>query len=162
MIDVRTGLGYDVHRFQDGDHIWLGGVKLAHTRGMDAHSDGDVALHALTDAILGAIGEGDIGDHFPPSDPKWKNARSDQFVIFAREFAEKKNYTLSNVDITIIAENPKIGPHRSAILNEIAKMLQISPDRCSIKATTNEKMGFVGRDEGIAAMAVATVIGKEK
>ena len=161
MIDIRTGLGYDTHIFGDGDQIMLGGIAIPHSRGVIAHSDGDVVLHALTDALLGAVGKGDIGDHFPPSDHQWKNAESYIFLSAARDIVNNLGYTIANVDMTVIAELPKVGPHRSEITQRIAQILQIEVDRVSIKATTNEKMGFLGRGEGIAAMAICTLIKDE-
>lgn len=158
MIDIRTGQGYDVHIFGNGDHVWLGGVQIPHDRGIVAHSDGDVALHALTDALLGAISAGDIGKYFPPSDPQWKNARSEIFVKHAAKLVAEKGFRISNADITIIAEAPKIGPFADEICQKIAAMLDIDLDRTSIKATTNEKIGFIGRGEGIAALAICTLI----
>lgn len=158
MNDVRTGLGFDIHAFTEGEFIWLGGVKIPHNQGVLAHSDGDVALHALTDALLGAIGLGDIGDHFPPSDEQWKNAASVQFVEYAVSMIKKRDYRIANIDIAIIAEAPKIAPYRAKMQNAMAQMLNIETDRVSIKATTNEKLGALGRKEGIAAMAVATLI----
>ncbi len=155
---ICTGTGYDVHKFCEGDHVWLGGVKIAHTHGLEGHSDADVVLHALTDAILGAIGEADIGQHFPPSDPKWKGAPSRIFLEHAAKLVAGQGGTISNVDVTVLAEAPKIGPHREAMKNVIAEALNISPSRVGIKATTMEGLGFIGRREGIAAQAVATVM----
>ncbi len=158
MIDIRTGQGYDTHIFGDGDHIWLGGISIPHNQGIIAHSDGDVVLHALTDALLGAVGKGDIGDHFPPSDDQWKDAQSHIFLDHARKVVTDLGFVISNVDMTVIAELPKIGPHRQSITKTIADILKIDPERVSIKATTNEKMGFLGRGEGIAAMAICTLM----
>lgn len=158
MIDIRTGQGYDTHIFGDGHHIWVGGVSIPHNRGVIAHSDGDVVLHALTDALLGAVGKGDIGDHFPPSDDRWKDAQSDIFLNHARKIVTDMGFNISNVDMTVIAELPKIGPHRENITKTIAGILDIEQERVSIKATTNEKMGSIGRGEGIAAMAICTLI----
>lgn len=157
MVETRTGTGFDVHKFCDGDHVWLGGVKIAHTHKLEGHSDADVVLHALTDALLGAIGEADIGQHFPPSDPQWKGAPSRIFLEHAAKLVAQRGFRVSNVDITVLAEAPKIGPHRSAMQAVIAQALRITPDRVGIKATTMEGMGFVGRREGLAALAVATV-----
>jgi 2-C-methyl-D-erythritol 4-phosphate cytidylyltransferase / 2-C-methyl-D-erythritol 2,4-cyclodiphosphate synthase len=154
---ARTATGYDVHRFGVGDHLWLCGIKIAHTQGVVAHSDGDVALHALTDALLGTISAGDIGSHFPPSDVKWKNAASDQFVAHAAALIRARGGILDHVDITIICERPKIGPHRDAMQARIAEILTISLENVSIKATTTEGLGFTGRNEGIGAQASATV-----
>lgn len=156
--DVRTGNGYDVHAFEPGDHVTLCGVKIANDKKLNGHSDADVALHALTDALLATRGAGDIGTHFPPSDPKWKGASSDIFVRHAVSLIKAAGGRIANADITLIAEAPKIGPHRAEMTNKLMDMLGISADRISIKATTNEKMGFVGRREGIAAIATATVI----
>jgi 2-C-methyl-D-erythritol 4-phosphate cytidylyltransferase / 2-C-methyl-D-erythritol 2,4-cyclodiphosphate synthase len=155
--DIRTGSGFDVHTFGPGDHIWLGGVRIPHDRGVVAHSDGDVALHALTDAILGAIGAGDIGQHFPPSDMRWKNAASDQFLAHANELVRARGGRVVHADITVLAEAPKVGPHRAAMVEKIGAILGLPADRVSIKATTTEGMGFTGRREGLAAQAVATV-----
>lgn len=156
-IEIRTGQGFDVHRFCPGDHVWLGGVQIPHTAGLDGHSDADVALHALTDAILGAIADGDIGQHFPPSDPQWKGASSDRFLADAARRAREAGARIVNVDITILAEAPRIGPHRSAMQARIADILGLGPGRVGIKATTTEGLGFTGRREGIAAMAQATL-----
>jgi len=155
--DIRTGSGYDVHAFEAGDHVILGGIRIPHNKSLSGHSDADVALHALTDALLGAIGEGDIGDHFPPSEAKWKGAPSDVFLKHAVGLVAGKGGRISNVDITIICEAPKIGPHRQAIRENIANLLGVDLERVSVKATTTEKLGFTGRGEGIAAQAVATV-----
>lgn len=157
-MDVRTGIGFDVHRFTEGDHVWLCGVRLAHDRALDGHSDADVALHALTDALLGAIAEGDIGDHFPPSDPRWKNAASHIFLRHAAHRVAEAGGTISHVDITILCEAPKIAPHRIAMRAAVANALGIDVSRVSVKATTTEGLGFTGRREGIAAMATATVL----
>lgn len=156
--DVRTGTGFDVHRFADGDHIWLGGVRIAHTRRLEGHSDADVALHALTDALLGAIGDGDIGQHFPPSDPQWKGAASRLFLEDAARRVRARDGRIGNVDLTILCEAPRIGPHREAMRASIAGILGIDVARVGVKATTTEGLGFTGRREGIAAMATATVI----
>lgn len=153
----RTGIGFDVHAFADGEELWLGGLRIPHDRGLAGHSDADVALHALTDALLGAIGEGDIGDHFPPSDPQWRGAPSSRFLEHTRDLVEKRGGRIDHVDITIICEQPKIGPHRQAMRETIAALLRLQPRSVSVKATTSERMGFTGRGEGIAAQAVATV-----
>ncbi|MGB3722459.1 MAG: bifunctional 2-C-methyl-D-erythritol 4-phosphate cytidylyltransferase/2-C-methyl-D-erythritol 2,4-cyclodiphosphate synthase [Pacificimonas sp.] len=153
----RTGMGYDVHRFALGDRVWLCGVEVPHTHSLAGHSDADVGLHALTDAILGAIGEGDIGDHFPPTDPKWKGAGSDLFLGHAHNLVTARGGALEHVDVTIICEAPKVGPHRAAMRARVADILRLPLDRVSVKATTTEKLGFTGRREGIAAQAVATV-----
>ncbi len=155
--DVRVGHGFDVHAFGDGDHITLCGVKIPHDHGLSGHSDADVALHALTDAILGTLGEGDIGVHFPPSDPQWKGADSAVFVAKAMELLAAREGRLANVDITLVAEAPKIAPHVAAMRARLAEMLKIDPGRIAVKATTNENMGFIGRREGMVAYALATV-----
>lgn len=156
--DVRTGNGYDVHAFAPGDHVWLCGVRIAHSRTLSGHSDADVALHALTDALLATCGAGDIGTHFPPSDPKWKGASSRIFVEHAARLVRERGGRIANADVTLICEAPKMGPHRAAMVAAMAAMLEIEPRRVSVKATTNERLGFVGREEGIAAIATATVI----
>ena len=156
--DIRTGNGYDVHSFEPGDHVWLCGVKIPHDFKLNGHSDADVALHALTDALLATRGAGDIGTHFPPSDPQWKGAASRQFVEFAVKTVREAGGRIANADITLIAEEPKIGPHREAMTAELSDMLGVSADRVSVKATTNEKMGFVGRKEGIASIVTVSVI----
>ncbi|WP_332810529.1 bifunctional 2-C-methyl-D-erythritol 4-phosphate cytidylyltransferase/2-C-methyl-D-erythritol 2,4-cyclodiphosphate synthase [Sphingomonas sp.] len=152
-----TGLGFDVHAFTAGDHLWLGGERIAHERGLAGHSDADVVLHALTDALLGACGAGDIGDHFPPSDPRWRGAASSGFVGHAAALIAGRGGRIDHVDVTIICEAPRIGPHKEAIRANVAHLLQLPPARVSIKATTTERLGFTGRGEGIAAQAVATV-----
>lgn len=153
----RTGTGFDVHAFGPGDHVWLGGVRIPHTRGLKGHSDADVALHALTDALLGAIAAGDIGDHFPPSDSRWKGAPSSLFLEHARELVEQAGGRIVHADVTIICEAPRIGPHRDAMRQLIAGLLRLPVARISVKATTTERLGFTGRGEGIAAQAVATI-----
>ena len=153
-----TGSGFDVHRFGPGDHITLCGVKVPHEAGLEGHSDADVGLHAITDAILGALGEGDIGQHFPPSDPTWRGAPSDIFLRRAAELALAAGGRIVNVDVTIICEQPKVGPHRRAMVERVAAILGLAPRRVSVKATTTERLGFTGRAEGIAAQAVATVL----
>ncbi len=158
VADVRTGTGFDVHRFADGDHVWLGGVRIAHTHRLEGHSDADVALHAITDAILGAIGDGDIGQHFPPSDLRWKGAESRIFLEDAARRVRALGGRIGNVDLTLLCEAPKIGPHREAMRVAIAAILGIETSRIGVKATTTEGLGFTGRREGIAAMATATVI----
>ena len=155
---TRTGLGYDVHRLATDEELWLGGVKIEHHKGLSGHSDADVALHAVVDALLGAVAAGDIGEHFPPSDPHWKGARSAQFVEHARDQVGAAGYVIANVDLTIICEAPKIGPHRGAIRQKIADLLGVDIDQVSVKATTTERLGFAGREEGIAAQAIAAVI----
>jgi 2-C-methyl-D-erythritol 4-phosphate cytidylyltransferase / 2-C-methyl-D-erythritol 2,4-cyclodiphosphate synthase len=154
----RSGLGFDVHAFAPGDHVWLGGVRIDHTHKLDGHSDADVVLHALTDALLGTIGDGDIGQHFPPSDPQWKGAASILFLEDAVRRVRARGGRILNADITVLAEAPKVGPHRSAMQSVIANALGCTPRDVGIKATTTETLGFVGRREGIAAMAVATVV----
>jgi 2-C-methyl-D-erythritol 4-phosphate cytidylyltransferase/2-C-methyl-D-erythritol 2,4-cyclodiphosphate synthase len=156
--DVRTGNGYDVHAFAEGDHVTLCGVRIAHDRQLAGHSDADVGLHALTDALLATCGAGDIGTHFPPSDMKWKGAASRIFVEEAARIVRLHGGRIANADVTLICEAPKIGPHREAMVAAISEMLAISSDRISIKATTNEKLGFIGRAEGIAAIATASVV----
>lgn len=153
-----TGTGFDVHRFGPGDHLWLCGVKIPHAAGLLGHSDADVGLHALTDAILGALGAGDIGTHFPPSDPQWKGASSDRFLAHAASLVAAEGGRIAHVDITIIAEAPKVGPHRAAMSGRVAEILADHAPRISIKATTTEGLGFTGRREGIAAQAAATVL----
>lgn len=154
----RTGTGYDVHRLVAGKPLWLCGVEVAHSHGLSGHSDADVAIHALVDALLGALAEGDIGSHFPPSDPQWKGAASHQFLAFARDRVLARGGEIAHVDVSIICEAPKIGPHRETMRARLAEILAITPDRVSVKATTTEKLGFAGRREGIAAQAVATVM----
>jgi 2-C-methyl-D-erythritol 4-phosphate cytidylyltransferase/2-C-methyl-D-erythritol 2,4-cyclodiphosphate synthase len=156
-LTVRTGLGFDVHAFAAGDHVWLGGVAIPHDKGLAGHSDADVALHALTDALLGAIGAGDIGDHFPPSDPKWRGASSSLFLEHARALVEQAGGRIVHCDVTIICEAPRIGPHREAMRERIAGLLRLAPSRVSVKATTTERLGFTGRKEGVAAQAIASV-----
>ncbi len=153
----RTGLGFDVHAFAPGEQLWLGGMLIPHSRGLTGHSDADVALHALIDALLGCIGAGDIGQHFPPSDPRWKGAASARFLEHAHALIEDRGGRIDHVDVTIICEAPKVDPHREAIRARIAELLRLSPDQVSIKATTTERLGFTGRGEGIAAQAIATV-----
>ncbi|HEX4859988.1 MAG TPA: bifunctional 2-C-methyl-D-erythritol 4-phosphate cytidylyltransferase/2-C-methyl-D-erythritol 2,4-cyclodiphosphate synthase [Rhizomicrobium sp.] len=155
--ETRTGSGYDVHRFAGGDHIWLCGVKIAHDRALEGHSDADAGLHALTDAILGAIGEGDIGMHFPPSDERWRGAPSWKFLDHAASLVRDRGGMIAHCDVTIICEQPKIGPHREAMRARIAEILKLEIGRVSVKATTTEGLGFTGRREGLAAEAIATV-----
>ena len=152
-----TGTGFDVHRLEAGESLWLCGVELAHSHGLSGHSDADVGLHALTDALLGAIGAGDIGDHFPPSDERWRGARSDQFLAHAVQLATNIGARLEHLDVTLICEQPKIGPHKSAMRDRIAAIVNVPVDRVSVKATTTEALGFTGRGEGIAAQAAVTV-----
>jgi len=153
----RTALGFDVHGFTEGNHLWIGGIRIPHSRSLAGHSDADVGLHALTDALLGTIGEGDIGTHFPPSDPKWRGAASHLFLTHARELVVAKGGRIDHVDLTIICEEPKVGPHRAAIRTRVAELLGLAEAKISIKATTTERLGFTGRREGIAAQALATV-----
>jgi 2-C-methyl-D-erythritol 4-phosphate cytidylyltransferase/2-C-methyl-D-erythritol 2,4-cyclodiphosphate synthase len=155
---IRTGMGYDVHRLAAGEELWLGGIRIEHDKGLAGHSDADVGLHALVDAILGAIGEGDIGSHFPPSDPQWKGASSDRFLSHAVGLAREAGYGIGNVDLTLICEAPKIGPHSGAMRARIAELLGVDIARVSVKATTTERLGFAGRGEGIAAQAIASLI----
>ncbi len=157
-MDIRIGNGFDVHAFEDGDHVTLCGVRLAHDRKLKGHSDADVGMHALTDAIYGALAEGDIGQHFPPSDPKWKGADSHIFLRHAVDLAATRGYRLSNADVTLICEQPKIGAHADAMRAELARIMGIGVDRVSVKATTSERLGFTGRSEGIASLASATLI----
>lgn len=154
----RTGMGFDVHRLAAGEELWLCGIKVPHDRGLAGHSDADVAIHALVDALLGAIAAGDIGDHFPPSDPQWKGASSDMFLAHAARLVGEAGHAISNVDVTIICEAPKIGPYRQAMRQRLAEILGIGIDRVAVKATTTERLGLTGRGEGIAAQAVATVV----
>ncbi len=155
--DVRTGTGFDVHKFGPGDGVWLCGVKVPHDAGLDGHSDADVGLHALTDALLGAICEADIGAHFPPSDPQWRGASSDRFLAHAAKLVRARGGEIRHADVTLICERPKVGPHRDAMRMRIAEILAIDVSRVSVKATTTEGLGFTGRREGIAAQAAATV-----
>ncbi len=155
--DIRTGFGFDVHVFGDGDHVTIGGVAIPHPRGLSGHSDADVGLHALVDAILGALADGDIGSHFPPSDPQWRGAASDQFLRFAVERVSGRGGMVAHLDLTVVCELPKIGPHRDAMRARIADIAGIAIDRVGVKATTSERLGFTGRGEGIAAYATATV-----
>lgn len=157
-MDVRVGNGFDVHAFTAGDHVWLCGVKVPHGRGLLGHSDADVGMHALTDAIYGALAEGDIGRHFPPSDPQWKGAESHIFLSHAIGLATSRGFRLANADVTLICERPKIGPHAAAMQARLAEILGVAPDRVSVKATTSERLGFTGREEGIAAIATATLV----
>lgn len=156
--DIRTGNGYDVHRLAEGDHVTLCGVRIAHDRALLGHSDADVGLHALTDALLGTIGDGDIGSHFPPSDVQWKDASSDRFLAHAARLVADAGGTITNLDVTLVCEAPKIGPHREAMRARIATIAGVKIGRVSVKATTNETIGFVGRKEGIAAIATATAV----
>jgi 2-C-methyl-D-erythritol 4-phosphate cytidylyltransferase/2-C-methyl-D-erythritol 2,4-cyclodiphosphate synthase len=155
--DVRSGMGFDVHAFGPGDHVWLCGVRLTFEQGLVGHSDADVGLHALTDAILGALGAGDIGQHFPPSDARWRGASSDRFIRHAADLVTAAGGSIVHLDLTLICERPKIGPHREAMVHRISDILSLDPGRVSVKATTTEGLGFTGRREGIAGQAVATI-----
>jgi len=155
--DVRTGSGYDVHAFGEGDHLMICGVRVPHSKGFLAHSDGDVGLHALVDAILGALADGDIGSHFPPTDPQWKGAASDRFLRYAADRVAARGGRIAHLDVTLVCERPKIGPHREAMRARIAEIAGLSPSRVAVKATTSERLGFTGREEGIAAIATATI-----
>ena len=157
LSDVRAGTGIDVHAFAPGDHVMLGGVRIPHAHKLTGHSDADVGLHALTDAILGALADGDIGSHFPPSDPQWKGAASDVFFKFAVERVKARRGRIAHLDLTLVCEAPKIGPHRDAMRAKIAELAGLSLDRVAVKATTSENLGFTGRGEGIAAYATATI-----
>lgn len=157
-MDVRLGNGYDVHAFCEGDHVWLCGVKVPHSRALLGHSDADVGMHALTDAIYGALAEGDIGRHFPPSDPQWKGAASHIFLNHAIGLARSRGFELGNCDVTLVCERPKIGPHALAMQAELARIMGVEAGRVSVKATTSERLGFTGREEGIAALATATLV----
>lgn len=154
---TRIGTGYDVHAFTAGDHVWLGGIRIPHSRGVTAHSDGDVALHALTDALLGALADGDIGSHFPPSDPQWRGASSDRFLAFAADRVRQRGGRIDHLDLSIVCEGPKIGPYRGAIRARIAEIAGLRLDQVGTKATTSERLGFTGRGEGLAALATATI-----
>lgn len=153
----RVGSGYDVHRLEEGEELWLCGVRIEHSHGLAGHSDADVAIHALVDALLGAVGAGDIGLHFPPSDPQWRGASSDRFLVHAIKLVGEAGYAVANVDVTLICEAPKIGPHREAMRARLAELMGVDGTLVSVKATTTEKLGFTGRSEGIAAQATATV-----
>lgn len=157
-VDIRLGNGYDVHAFTEGDHVWLCGVKLPHNRALLGHSDADVGMHALTDAIYGALAAGDIGRHFPPSDPQWKGAASHIFLRHAVELAGDRGFRISNCDVTLVCERPKIGPHAAEMQAALAAIMGLDADRISVKATTSERLGFTGREEGIAALATATLV----
>ncbi len=157
-MDVRMGNGYDVHAFCDGDHVWLCGVRVPHGRGLLGHSDADVGMHALTDAIYGALAAGDIGRHFPPTDPQWKGAASHIFLAHAIGLARERGYTLGNCDVTLVCERPKIGPHAADMQAELARIMGVDVGTVSVKATTSEQLGFTGREEGIAAVATAVLV----
>ena len=155
--DVRVGQGYDVHAFEPGDHVWLGGVAIPHDRKLLGHSDADVLMHAVTDAIFGALADGDIGSHFPPSDPQWKGAASEIFLAYAADRVRARGGMIAHIDGTVVCERPKVGPHRDAIRAKLAEIMKIPVERVAVKATTSERLGFTGREEGIASLAVATV-----
>ncbi|HEY0659708.1 MAG TPA: 2-C-methyl-D-erythritol 2,4-cyclodiphosphate synthase [Lysobacter sp.] len=157
---MRIGQGYDVHAFGDGDHVVLGGVRVAHDRGVIAHSDGDVVIHALCDAMLGALALGDIGQHFPPTDPQWKDTDSRTFLRHCNGLIGELGWQVGNADITVVCERPKVGPHASAMRELLAGDLGVALDAVSIKATTSERLGFTGRGEGIAAMAVCLLVAR--
>lgn len=157
-LPIRVGTGFDVHRLAKGGELWLCGVRIEHSHGLAGHSDADVALHAVTDALLGAVGGGDIGQHFPPSDPKWRGANSGQFIAHAVQVVEEAGYRVGNLDVTIICEAPKIGPHREALCARLAELAGVDRKCVSVKATTTEQLGFTGRREGIAVQAVASVL----
>jgi 2-C-methyl-D-erythritol 4-phosphate cytidylyltransferase/2-C-methyl-D-erythritol 2,4-cyclodiphosphate synthase len=154
---TRLGTGFDVHAFTEGDHVWLGGIRVPHSRGVLAHSDGDVILHALTDAVLGALADGDIGVHFPPSDPQWRGASSDRFLAHAIERVRVREGIVDHLDVTLLCEAPRLGPHREVMRSRISQIAGVRLDQVSLKATTTEKMGFTGRQEGLAAQAAATI-----
>jgi 2-C-methyl-D-erythritol 4-phosphate cytidylyltransferase / 2-C-methyl-D-erythritol 2,4-cyclodiphosphate synthase len=157
LADIRTGQGYDVHAFGAGDHVWLGGLKIAHDHGLVGHSDADVLSHAITDALLGALADGDIGSHFPPSDPQWRGAASKIFLAAAAAKVRVRGGAIAHIDATVVCERPKLGPHRDAIRASIAKIVEIPIERVAVKATTSERLGFTGREEGIASLAIATI-----
>ncbi|WP_460456411.1 2-C-methyl-D-erythritol 2,4-cyclodiphosphate synthase [Arenimonas alkanexedens] len=158
MTNIRVGQGYDVHAFGEGDHVVLGGVRIAHDRGLVAHSDGDVVIHALCDALLGALALGDIGVHFPPSDERWKDADSRDFLRHCRALLAERGWRLGNADVTVVCERPKLAPHALAMRRHLAEDMGVDLDDISVKATTSEKLGFTGRGEGLAAMAVALLV----
>jgi 2-C-methyl-D-erythritol 4-phosphate cytidylyltransferase/2-C-methyl-D-erythritol 2,4-cyclodiphosphate synthase len=158
----RIGTGYDVHRLAEGEELWLCGVLIEHERGLAGHSDADVALHAVVDAVLGAVGAGDIGQHFPPSDPQWRDAPSSRFVEHAVALAREAGFAIGNVDVTLICEAPRIGPHRDAMRARLAELLGVGIEAVNVKATTTERLGFTGRGEGIAAQAVAMLVPLER
>ncbi len=155
---MRIGQGIDVHAFGPGDFVMLGGVRIPYTRGVVAHSDGDVILHALCDALLGALGQGDIGQHFKDTDPRWKGADSKGFVRHIMEIVRTRNLRVGNADVTVLSEAPKVGPHRDEIRRQIAELLEVSTESVNVKATTTEKLGFLGRSEGIAAQAIVLLL----
>jgi 2-C-methyl-D-erythritol 4-phosphate cytidylyltransferase/2-C-methyl-D-erythritol 2,4-cyclodiphosphate synthase len=158
---IRIGTGFDVHRLAEGEELWLCGIRIEHAQGLVGHSDADVALHAIVDAILGAAAQADIGEHFPPSDPRWKDASSDKFIAHAVDLADEAGFRVGNVDVTLICEAPRIAPHREAMRGKLAGLLGVDLTQVSVKATTTERLGFTGRGEGIAAQAVATLVSRE-
>ena len=157
-MDIRLGNGFDVHAFEDGDHVILCGVQIPHTKALKGHSDADVGMHAVTDAIFGALADGDIGQHFPPSDPQWTGAASEIFLRHAVDLARDHGFQISNIDCTLICEYPKVGPHAAKMKLTMAQLMDLDANRVSIKATTSEQLGFTGREEGIAALATATLV----
>ncbi|KIN60967.1 2-C-methyl-D-erythritol 2,4-cyclodiphosphate synthase [Sulfitobacter noctilucae] len=157
-MDIRTGNGFDVHAFGPGDHVVLCGVRVPHSHGLVGHSDADVGMHTVTDAIYGALVQGDIGQHFPPSDPQWKGAASDIFLRHAVALADKTGFTITHVDCTLICEFPKVGPHAQAMRARMSEIMGLDVDRVSVKATTSERLGFTGRGEGIACLATTTLV----
>ncbi|KHQ53734.1 bifunctional 2-C-methyl-D-erythritol 4-phosphate cytidylyltransferase/2-C-methyl-D-erythritol 2,4-cyclodiphosphate synthase [Mameliella alba] len=158
QMDIRLGNGFDVHAFEEGDHVILCGVRIPHSHKLKGHSDADVGMHAVTDAIYGALAEGDIGRHFPPSDPQWKGAASEIFLRHAVELARDRGFAIGNIDVTLICERPKVGPHVHEMTGKMAEIMTLDAGRISIKATTSERLGFTGREEGIAALATATLV----
>lgn len=158
QMDIRLGNGFDVHAFEEGDHVVLCGIRIPHNRKLKGHSDADVGMHAVTDALYGALAEGDIGRHFPPSDPQWKGAASEIFLRHAVELARSRGFAIGNIDLTLICERPKIGPHADEMTEKMADIMTLDAGRISIKATTSERLGFIGREEGIAALATATLV----
>ena len=157
-MDIRLGNGFDVHAFGPGDHVMLCGLGIPHSRGLVGHSDADVAMHTVTDAIYGALARGDIGQHFPPSDPQWKGVASERFLCHAVDLAKQMGFSISNVDCTLICEQPKIGPHAAQMRETLAALMRLDAGRISIKATTSEQLGFTGRGEGIACIATAALV----
>ena len=158
-MDIRLGNGFDVHAFEPGDHVILCGVTIPHDKSLKGHSDADVGMHAITDAIYGALARGDIGQHFPPSDPQWKGTNSDVFLRHAVDLAQQLGFAISNIDCTLICEFPKIGPHSQTMRHSLADIMSIELDRISVKATTSERLGFTGRGEGIACIATCALVG---
>jgi 2-C-methyl-D-erythritol 2,4-cyclodiphosphate synthase len=158
--DPRVGFGFDVHAFGPGDHVWLAGVRVPHSQGVVAHSDGDVLLHALCDALLGALALGDIGQHFPDTDPQWRGAASAQFVAHCLGLAKARGYRIGNVDLTLLAEAPRLRGHREAMVARVAELLEVEPEAVGLKATTTERLGFTGRGEGLAAQAAVLLLAR--